>query len=123
MFGISLAELLIILVIALFFIKPADLPEIARFLGKIYYRLRRMFFEGKKYLKEIEEEIGACSLKQEIHQGIANEKSKLEDEFTVIVDMEGKEHKVANIKDIRPELSDEDLDQEISDLNKKNKKD
>lgn len=121
MFGISLAELLIILVITLLFIRPDDLPEIARFLGRVYYRLRKIFFEGKRYLKEIENEIGVGNLRQEIHQGIADEKSKLEDEFTVIVDLEGKEHKVANIKSIRPDLNEKDLDLEISNLNNKNK--
>ncbi|MFM8185698.1 MAG: twin-arginine translocase TatA/TatE family subunit, partial [Alphaproteobacteria bacterium] len=37
MFGFSLAELAIVLLVILFFIKPKDLPEIARYIGKAIY--------------------------------------------------------------------------------------
>ncbi len=99
MFGFSLAELIVIFLVILIFIKPKDLPEIAHFLGKIYYRAKRLYQDLKSSLKEMEKEFGVDDLKQELHRGIAEEKSKLEEEITVIVDIYGNEHRVAKVSD------------------------
>lgn len=112
MFGFSLAELVLVFLVALIFIKPQDLPEIAHFVGKIFYRAKRLWSEVKKSLKEMEKELGVDDLKHELNRGIAEEKAKLEDEMTVIVDMYGNEHQV-------PKVSDEKLP-EVEELNKKN---
>lgn len=124
MFGFSLAELLLVFIVALIFIKPEDLPEIAHFFGKIFYRGKRHFNELKQQFKEIEKEIGFEDLKQEINRGIAEEKAKLEDledDVTIIVDIYGNEHQVKNIHDIRPDLSPEERSAEITKLNHENK--
>lgn len=122
MFGFSFAELIIVLIVALIFIKPQDLPEIAHFVGKIFYRGKRLIKDLKQSLKEMEKELGLEDLKQEINRGIAEEKSKLEEEMTVIVDIYGNEHLVPNVKDVRPDLTAEEAAEEIKRLNEENKK-
>ncbi len=122
MFGFSLAELIVVLLAVLIFIKPADLPEIAHFLGKIFYRAKRLYQDLKLSFKEMEKELGVDELRHELNRGIAEEKSKLEDDFTVIVDMNGNEHRVPNVGKIRPDLNDEELKKEIEELNKNNAK-
>jgi Sec-independent protein translocase protein TatA len=120
MLGFSLTELLLTLIIALLFIKPKDLPEIAHFFGKIFYRGKRLFNELKQSLKEMEKELGVDDLKHELNRGIAEEKSRLEDEMTVIVDIYGNEHQVVNVKKLRADLDDEQLDEEVKKLNEEN---
>jgi sec-independent protein translocase protein TatB len=122
MFGFSLAELILVLLVALIFIKPQDLPEIAHFFGKIFYRAKRLFNEVKKSLKDLEKELGIDELKQEVNRGIAEEKLKLEEEMTVIVDMYGNEHQVPNIKELRQDLSADEIAHEIKETNAKNSK-
>ena len=75
MFGFSLAELLVVFVVALIFIKPEDLPEIAHFFGKIFYRAKKYFNDLKRQFKEIEKDISFDELKQELNRGIAEEKA------------------------------------------------
>ncbi len=120
MFGFSLAELIIVFLVIILFIKPADLPEVAHFLGKIFYRLKRLYSELKLSLKEMEKELGVDDLKQELQRGIAEEKAKLEEDMTVIVDMYGNEHRVPNVSEIRSDLGKEELEKEIAENNKAN---
>jgi Sec-independent protein translocase protein TatA len=120
MFGFSLAELIVVLILALIFIKPKDLPEIAYFLGKMIFRIKKFFNDSKSYLKSVEGEIGLDQLKHELNRGIAEEKSKIEDEMTVIVDMYGNEHQVPNVKSLRADLSEEEINSEISRANEDN---
>lgn len=121
MFGFSLAELIIVFLVILVFIKPHDLPEIAHFLGKVFYRAKRLYHELKKSLKEMEKEFGVDDLKNELNRGIAEEKAKLEEEMTVIVDMYGNEHKVHNVEKLRGDLTKEELEAEIKKANEENK--
>lgn len=122
MFGFSLAELIIVLLVILVFIKPQDLPEIAHFIGKMIYRGKLWYKEIKASLKTLETEFGVGELKDEINRGIAEEKSKLEDEMTVIVDMYGNEHQVPNVKQLREDMSEEEVEEEIKKLNEENSK-
>jgi Tat protein translocase TatB subunit len=122
MFGFSFAELILVILIALIFIKPKDLPEIAHFVGKIFYRSKRMYGDLKKSLKEMEGELGIDELKHELNRGIAEEKAKLEEEMTVIVDMYVNEHHVPNVKKIRSDLSEEEVELEIKKHNENNSK-
>jgi Sec-independent protein translocase protein TatA len=120
MFGFSLAELILVFLVALIFIKPQDLPEIAHFFGKIFYRGRRLISELKQSFKEMEKELGIDDLKHELNRGIAEEKAKLEEEMTVIVDIYGNEHRVANVRNVRPDLTKEEMAKEIKKLNDEN---
>lgn len=120
MFGFSLAELILVLIVILLFIKPQDLPEIAHFAGKVFYRGKRLFKELKASFKEMEKELGVDDLKHELHRGIAEEKAKLEDEMTVIVDIYGNEHRVPNVHEVRSDLTKEEIVKEVERLNSNN---
>ena len=126
MFGFSLAELFIVLIVVLIFIKPQDLPEIARFVGKAIFHGKRLYQQVKDSLTQLEKEFELESLKNEVNQAIAEEKLKYHDENeeqTIIVDMYGNEHYVANLKNLRNDLSKEDLVNEVERNNKINQKD
>lgn len=94
MFGISFAELIIFLLVALILIKPKDLPEIAYFLGKVFYKIKKLYADAKEYLKSSSKELGLDDIKYEIDRGISDEKAKSESKTTTIVDIYGNEHLV-----------------------------
>ena len=125
MFGFSLAELFLVLLAILIFIKPQDLPEIARFVGKAIYHGKKLYQKLKNSLTDLEKEFELDSLRHEVNQAIASEKLKHEDveeeESTIIVDMFGNEHRVNNIKEIRSDLDDEKLKKEVEESNALNK--
>ena len=125
MFGFSLAELFLVLLAILIFIKPQDLPEIARFVGKAIYHGKRLYQKLKNSLTELEKEFELDSLRHEVNQAIASEKLKHEDggeeDATIIVDMFGNEHRVSNIKEIRSDLDEEKIKKEVEEGNATNK--
>ena len=100
--------------VILIFIKPQDLPEIAHFLGRVFFRLKKFYKDLKKTFSELEKDFGIDDLKQEINRGIADEASKIEEETTVIVDMYGNELHVKNLHEIRSDLKAEELADEIA---------
>jgi len=59
MFGIGFGEILIVLFIAIVFIRPQDLPKFLRSAGRLYGQIKRMYkeiIEAKdKIIKEIDE--------------------------------------------------------------------
>ena len=114
MFGFSLAELIVVCIVILIFIKPQDLPQIAHFIGRMIYRGKKFYRELKKTFSELEKEFGIDDLRQEVNRGIAQEATKIEEETTVIVDMYGNEHHITNIEEIRPDLTKEQIKQEIN---------
>jgi Sec-independent protein translocase protein TatA len=114
MFGFSLAELIVVFLVILIFIKPQDLPEIAHFLGRAFFRLKKIYKDLKITFRELEKDFGIDDLKQEINRGIADEASKIKEETTIIVDMYGNEHHVKNLHEIRPDLKAEELAEEIA---------
>ena len=58
MFGIGFGEILVILLIAIVFIRPEDLPKFLRSAGRLYGQIKRMYnevIEAKdKIIKEID---------------------------------------------------------------------
>jgi len=122
MFNISFFEIIVFLILALLFIKPKDLPEIARLIGKTIYRIKNFYHNSKNIISNLSKDFGIDDLKQEISQGISKEKSKIEDDVTIIVDMDGNEHKVNNIKELRRDLSEDELKSEILKQNNNNTK-
>ena len=70
----------------------------------------------------MEGDLGIEELKHELNRGIAEEKAKLEEEMTVIVDMYGNEHYVPNVKKVRSDLSEEEVELEIKKHNEENSK-
>lgn len=119
MLGFSFAELILVLLVAIIFIKPKDLPEIAHFFGKLYYKARKLIDDVKIQLKSVEKELGLDELKHEINRGIAEEKIKIESEkkeLTKIIDIYGNYHEV-NTDALRSDLTDEELKAEIAKYN------
>ena len=59
MFGIGFGEILVVLLIAIVFIRPEDLPKFLRNAGRLYGQLKRMYNEvihaKEKIIKEIDE--------------------------------------------------------------------
>ena len=122
MFGFSLAELILVFLVAIIFIKPQDLPEIAHFFGKLYCKARKLIDDIKIQLKSVEKELGLDELKHEINRGIAEEKMKIEGEkkeLTKIIDIYGNEHEV-NMEALHSDLTDEELKAEIAKYNEIN---
>ena len=122
MFGFSLAELILVFLVAIIFIKPQDLPEIAHFFGKLYCKARKLIDDIKIQLKSVEKELGLDELKHEINRGIAEEKMKIEGEkkeLTKIIDIYGNEHEV-NMESLHSDLTDEELKAEIAKYNEIN---
>jgi Sec-independent protein translocase protein TatA len=120
MFGFSFAELILVIIVGLIFIKPQDLPEIAHFCGRVLYRGKSLFKGLKQSFKEIESELGVDDLKHELNRGIAEEKAKIDKETTVIVDMYGNEHHVPNVHQVRPDMDEEEIKKEIEKYNSEN---
>jgi sec-independent protein translocase protein TatB len=62
-FGIGWSEVLIVILVAVLFVKPERLPETARFLGQTYRKLRRWFYDIshslEKEVEVLEEEVAS----------------------------------------------------------------
>ncbi len=121
MLGFSIGELVIILLLAILVIKPKDLPEIAYFVGKIYYRIKRFFFDAKTYISNAEKEFGLDEIKKEFARAKISEEE--ERKKTQIIDMYGNVHEVENVDKIRSDLSLEEIENEVKKYNQQNFKD
>lgn len=121
MFGFSLAELIVVFLIAIIFIKPQDLPEIAHFLGRLYYKIRKLWADLKIQLKEVEKDLGLEEIKSELNRGMVEEKIKnAKNEITKIVDIYGNEHEVPS-EHMPSGLTKEELEEEVKKYNEMNK--
>ena len=57
MFGLSFTEIVVILIVALIFIKPKDIPRLFTKLGKLYGRISRQVTAARKIVTELEDEV------------------------------------------------------------------
>ncbi len=57
MFGLGLWEIVIIVVAAIIFIRPRDLPTFLRNLGKLYRRITDLYKNMSDMMKNVEDEI------------------------------------------------------------------
>ena len=57
MFGLGFFEILIILLVAIVFINPKDLPKLFRRLGRLVAQLRDIRDSSVRYMRRIEREI------------------------------------------------------------------
>ena len=57
MFGIGWAELLVIAIVLVVVVKPEQMPEAARSLGRLYGQLQRLIYESRSILARESEEI------------------------------------------------------------------
>jgi Tat protein translocase TatB subunit len=69
MFGLGVGEILLILAIALIFIGPERLPDLARSLAKGYAEFRRSFDEVKNGL---EKDFRALNVEEQLREGKRN---------------------------------------------------
>lgn len=122
MFGISLIEFIVILCVAIIIIGPKDIPDLARSIAKWIYKIKHFIEESKKELKAVGDEIGLEEIKNEVQREMILEKKKLENEITTIVDLEGNEHHIYDIGELRSDLTKEDLETEIAKHNQVNSK-
>lgn len=120
MFGISFGEFLLILAVAVLIIGPKDLPEVARYIIKMIAKIKHLISSAKKELDNLGKEIGVEEIKNEVAIEIANQKAKLEEDVTTIIDIYGNEHKVPAIDEVRKDKSKEELQKEVAELNKTN---
>ena len=121
MFGISLAEFLLILGIAILVIGPKDLPEVARYFIKTVAQIKHLIAKAKSELDILGKEIGIDEIKNEIAIELASEKTRIENEITTIVDLYGNEHQIHNLDAIRKDKNKDEIAEEVKALNKQNK--
>lgn len=57
MFGLGFVEILVILLVAIVFINPKDLPKLFRRLGRLVRQLRDIRDSSVRYMRRIEREI------------------------------------------------------------------
>lgn len=57
MFGIGLAEILVIVLVAIVFVNPRDLPRLVRRVGRLMRQLRSLRDSSMQYLRKIEREV------------------------------------------------------------------
>lgn len=120
MFGISLSEFLLVLVVAILLIGPKDFPEVARYLIKAIAKTKHFIAKTKAELHLLGKEIGIDEIKNEVAVELANEKTRIEKEFTTIIDIYGNEHQVYGVGEIRKDKNKEEIAKEVLELNKKN---
>ncbi|MBI9105385.1 MAG: hypothetical protein JEZ04_01495 [Spirochaetales bacterium] len=56
--GLGISELLVLLVVILVFIKPADMPKAVRLIGKVWAKFYLYFSMFKREFRRLENEIG-----------------------------------------------------------------
>jgi len=83
MFDLSLAEVVIIAVVALIVIRPEDLPVIMRSIGKFFKKMKKMGREFTEMFDDISSDVG------DIKQGVKE-----------IIDLDGNVQKTYDISDI-----------------------
>jgi sec-independent protein translocase protein TatB len=121
MFGISFAELLVIILIAICVIGPKDMPEVARYIVRAIYKFKKFVSDTKKELKAVGDEMGLEEIRSEVERELVAEKIKLDKEITTIVDMYGNEHQVYEVNKLRPDIQKEELEEEIAKYNSINR--
>ena len=91
MFGISFSELFIILLIAAVFVRPKDIPHIAKGLRRAYNHFMRLKKEVMSYYEQFH-----------------NELEEIESETKYIIDQNGKSqiaYDVSDLENLRPKKS------------------
>ena len=112
MFGISIFEFIIILIIIILIFRPTDIPILIKDLYKMFLKLKNFFIKAKQELKSFNNSLGIDDIEKNLkEQG---------DEIATIIDIYGKEHQVKNLSEIRKDLSKEEINKEIFKSNSSN---
>ncbi len=82
MFGISLNELLIIILLMVIFLKPKDIPSVVNFIVRIYKKIRNFIFEIQSQIKKITNEIEdeKTEINESFHDRIEKLRLQIENE-------------------------------------------
>lgn len=64
--GIGISEILVMLVILVIFVRPADMPKVVRFIGKVWAKFYLYFSMFKREFRKIENDIGIDEEMKEI---------------------------------------------------------
>lgn len=115
MFGISFSEFIIVIIFALAIVNPKDIPVIAKYLTKIFFKAKNIISQAQKEWDNVSKEMGLDNIKEEV------EKEAAELKKTTIIDIYGNEHEVHDLDKIRGDLAQDDLDQEVKKYNEVNK--
>lgn len=118
MFGISFSEFLLILIILVAVTDPKDIPKIARYLAKIFFKIKNLINSAKDEVEKMGKEIGLEDFKNKVEEEIRKENEELRK--TTIIDIYGNKHEVYDVEKIRGDLAKEDLQAEIEKYNKEN---
>jgi sec-independent protein translocase protein TatB len=117
MFGISFAELLVVIVVAIVVIGPKDMPEVARYIIRLIMKIKKLIAKTRIELHEIGKELGLDEIKSEVEKELIAEKIKLEKDVTTIIDIYGNEHVIEDIEKVRPDMKKEELTAEVEKYN------
>jgi len=120
MFGISFPEFLVVIILLLLVTNPKDIPAIARYLTKIFLKAKAIILSAKQEIYRTSNELGFGDIKNEVEKEIKKEQEELKK--TTIIDLYGNEHEVYEVEKIRGDLAKDDLQKEIEEQNKINKK-
>jgi Sec-independent protein translocase protein TatA len=112
-----LGELFFIIIISGLTIGPKDFPEIARQIIKIIAQTKHIITKAKSELNVIGKEVGLDEIKNQVAIELANERSKIEQEITTIIDIYGNEHQINNTHIDKKEKNKEELEKEIAQYN------
>ncbi len=118
MFGISLPEFLVIIILLVVLVNPKDIPQIAKQLTKYFFKAKNIILQLKHEVSRISYDIGLEEIKKVAEEEVRKEQENLRK--TIIIDIYGNEHEVHNIKKIRGDLAKEDLESEIEKYNQIN---
>ncbi|MBP9791628.1 MAG: twin-arginine translocase TatA/TatE family subunit [Rickettsiales bacterium] len=94
MLGISLSEFVVILCIAVIFIKPEDMPAIMKVIKSFTKKITTLKKEYSKAMHQLQKEL-------DLEDDCENEDTR------IIVDAEGKTHIAYDIEDLKEELTTE----------------
>ncbi len=123
MFGLSLFEFIIILIVATIVIKPKDMPEVVYFVAKLAIRLRRFLSGIKAKYQKFEDEIGLAKIKETINQELLLEDLEKQHKTSVNNALNGQifheiqQDKATSIANNQDSLSLEIIEEESFDSN------
>ena len=102
MFGISLSELIIIIILLIIFVKPEEYVKIYQFLMTIIFKFKLFYKNSLAEIKELKEQSGLSDIDKKLQEDIDN----LDEEVTKIMGDDGKLYDSYNVSDILSEDKD-----------------
>ncbi len=115
MFGISFSEFIIVIIFALAIINPKDIPAIAKYLTKIFFKAKNIIAQARIECGKVGKELGLDDLQKEVESEVEELKK------TTIIDIYGNEHEVHDLDKIRGDLAEDELEEEVEKYNGINK--